>query len=307
MTTVPTVDSDIQFYASSPEAALYLQLAEAVGELIALRDAAFETKREVMRARASSDSTIVIAREYTWYIRNVLCEYGCLPGNWPCYISAIPLGGNYAAFHFVLQPDSSLMFLQDKVPWLVVDVANSETTVHLDRKVRLYLFGSQGLLRYAIVVKLFNHESYKWNVIDRRRKIQRKCLVLEELRRLLEEHKEIKQRLHQQPDLLRYRRDPDDSALLSYSGKIVYATVSMYANRTRRSRAGECKRFLVTEVIAEPIWPARSWSGIAINSAQLAYHGLPRKEDDQCWVPFGPLWDLVPGLGGGEAERGEED
>ncbi|KAA8908003.1 hypothetical protein FN846DRAFT_889658 [Sphaerosporella brunnea] len=250
------------------------------------------------------------------------------PRNRISYISGGAVDCNYAGQHFVLQPDSSLLFLQHKVPWLVLDVAYADTTVHSDTKVRPYLFGTQGLVSYGIVVNLYNHESYTRQIINRRQQTRRKLLVQDELRRLLQARKqaatggstveattrslqvqaeeEIRQRLRHQPDLLRCPHDPDDIALLSYRGKIVFATVSVYASRIIHSSVGEHKR-LVTEVDAEPIWAVRSRSGFAIEWAQLEYLGLPRQQDDQCWVPFGPLWELIAGLDDGEAPRGEQD
>ncbi|KAA8893741.1 hypothetical protein FN846DRAFT_895709 [Sphaerosporella brunnea] len=278
----------------------------------------------------TSPATIheVIAHECMRYIRHVLGESGFLPGNWISYISGQAVDCNYAGQHFVLQPDSSLLFLQHKVPWLVLDVAYSDTAVHSDRKVRPYLFGTQGLVRYGIVVNLYNHESYTRQIINPRQQTRRKLLVQDELRRLLQAPKhaatggstvqattrslqvqaaeEIRQRLRHQPDLLRCPHDPDGVALLSRRGKIVFATVSVYASRIIHSSVGQHKR-LVTEVHAEPIWPVRSRSGFAIEWVQLEYLGLPRQQDHQCWVPFGPLWELIAGLDRGEAPRGEEN
>ncbi|KAA8910317.1 hypothetical protein FN846DRAFT_888484 [Sphaerosporella brunnea] len=337
------MDFDTPCVSPSPEATLYRQLAEAVGELAVPRDTVFGTRRVVIQLPASSDwimvggvhatacrwllehgnpvahceyfasqwylrrelrgqrgpvliltswETIhpVIAYEVMRYMCKVLCESGFFPKNWPCYISGSAVECNYAGQRFVLQPDSSLTFLHEKVPWLVFEIANCDTTFHTDRKVQPYLFGTEGLLRYAIVITLYNHDTYRREIITRRQQIQRKLLVGDG-----------------QPDLLRHAHDQDDDALLSYEGKVVFATVSVYASRTIRTPVGEHQRSIMVEVEAAPIWPVRSQSGFAVEWAQLEYLGLPGHQGDQCWVPFGPLWEFIAALDGGEPAPGEKD
>ncbi|KAA8894389.1 hypothetical protein FN846DRAFT_895126 [Sphaerosporella brunnea] len=263
----------------SPEATLYRQPAEAVGELTVPADTAFGTRRVVIQLPASSDWIMVGGLNATAGSCNTetqlltastslpserpgsepyvpgnsspsdslrghavmckfLCESAFFPENWPCYISGIAVQCNYAGQSLVSQPDSSLIFLHEKAPWLVFEMANPDSTFHTDRKVQPYLFGTEGLLRYAIVVTLYNHDTYKREVIDRRQQIQRTLLVMDE-----------------QPDLRRHMHDPDDGALLSYAGKIVFATVSVFASRTIRTPVGEHQRSMVSEVEAASIWP----------------------------------------------------
>ncbi|KAA8900068.1 hypothetical protein FN846DRAFT_892258 [Sphaerosporella brunnea] len=162
----------------------------------------------------------IIPYESTRHIRNVLCELGFFPATWPCYTSGEAVVQNNAGQRFILHPNSSLMFPWQKVPWLVFEVVNADTTVDAHRKAQSYLFGTRGQLRYAVVVTLYNHDSYKRVIIPRREHIRGKHLVqdFDENYRRLQAGEEITQRMHEQPALRRFPHERDDDALLSYSG-----------------------------------------------------------------------------------------
>ncbi|KAA8896360.1 hypothetical protein FN846DRAFT_993864 [Sphaerosporella brunnea] len=229
-----------------------------------------------------------------------------LPSSWPKHMIRVCGGIDVHCNHAdTFRPDGSLLFRLHKVPWLVLEVAVAEATAHVKEKLRVYLLGTRGRVRYGICIDLFTRERYDEDIVQVKVKSRRKCMVKEEIRRLraaaegaeskitIQEKAErnVARIIRSQPDLL---LDAEDKRILERDGKYVLATASVYTSRLVPLPTGKQRCTLVTVVDSAPVWPQQSHQGFHIRWSDIGHPGLPAcMADAMAFVSFAGLHEHI--------------
>ncbi|KAA8902017.1 hypothetical protein FN846DRAFT_908729 [Sphaerosporella brunnea] len=219
-----------------------------------------------------------------------------LPAPWPRTVirsrHSASVSCDYGGDHFKCMPDGSLIFGNhvgnDEVPWLALEVGDCESTAHVQDKMRKYLLGSLGKIRYGVCLNLLTSVRFNRDIVQPKQHSRRMAMVKSEIRRLqsagerrskvsLKEQAErnIARRLRKEPDLL---RDPEDDVILQRAGKYVLATISVFSSGLITLPDGALGRRLTTHVPTTPIWPYQSVDGFSIRWQDINHPHLPGQQ-----------------------------
>ncbi|KAA8894565.1 hypothetical protein FN846DRAFT_973550 [Sphaerosporella brunnea] len=232
-----------------------------------------------------------------------------LPAPWPRTVirscGSASVSCEYGGKRFEFSPDGSLIFRTHEVPWLVVEVANTESTSHVQEKMRTYLLGSLGRVRYGVCLNMLTRVQFKRDIVQPKQHSRRKALVKAEIRRVrdagegrskvvsIKEQAErnIARRLHKEPDLL---CDPEDDLILQRPGEYVLATISVFSSELITLPDGTLQGRLTMPVPPTPIWPQRLVDGFSIRWQDINHPDLPeQKLLAEAFVSFDRLHEML--------------
>ncbi|KAA8894936.1 hypothetical protein FN846DRAFT_971916 [Sphaerosporella brunnea] len=224
------------------------------------------------------------------------------------YSGSCPVDCRYGSLSYKLEPDASLVFQGDEIPWLVIEVATSERAVHVQEKVRPYLLGTRGAVKYLVVIHLRDRDCYRQEIMQPKREMRFRALVKAEIKRLtvkgsfdtlraIRDHAERNVRRRQTLDP--EQEDAEDLAILSRSDHFIHATVSCYTWAISNLPDGRKQAQLDTLVHEEPVWPSPPRGGAAFTIRWKDFDGveLPDdKKDTEIRVPFVELHRCIEGI-----------
>ncbi|KAA8892937.1 hypothetical protein FN846DRAFT_914664 [Sphaerosporella brunnea] len=210
----------------------------------------------------------------------------------------------YRGERFEIRPDGSLTFRDYEVPWVVVEVANSESTAHIQEKMWTYMLGTLGVIRYGVCLNMFTRAKFNRDIVQPKQHSRWKAMVAVEIRRLRnagaggsevtikkQAVSNIARRLRKEPDLL---CDPEDDLILQRPGKYVLVTISVFSSELTTLPDGTLQRRLSSPVPATPIWPQQSVAGFSIRWKDINHPDL-REEMllTEAFISFDRLHSMV--------------
>ncbi|KAA8895881.1 hypothetical protein FN846DRAFT_911266 [Sphaerosporella brunnea] len=233
----------------------------------------------------------IIARFIISEIMAALQSPSFLPASWPRTVirsrGRASVSCRYGGERSELMPDGSLAFKNYEVPWLVVEVADSESAAHIQEKMSTYLRGTLGAICYGVCLNMLTSVQFNRDIVQPKQHSRRKAMVKAEIRRLhnageggskvsVKENAErnIARRLHKQPDLL---RDPEDDLILQRPGKYVLATISVFASELITLPDGTLQCRITSPVPPTPIWPQQSVDGFSVRWKDINHPYLPEE------------------------------
>ncbi|KAA8914174.1 hypothetical protein FN846DRAFT_886158 [Sphaerosporella brunnea] len=123
---------------------------------------------------------------------------------------------------YTFRPDGSLLFRHHKVPWLVLEIAMSETTTHVKQRLRIYLLSTRRRLCYGICIDFDTRERYDKDLVRVKTQSRR---AESEIAAEEKAERNVARKIRSQPYML---LDAEEKRVLERDGKYVLAAASVY-------------------------------------------------------------------------------